>query len=894
MEPLLVLIGLTLLAIPVAVVYLLVAVARLKREMRDLSARLEGAPQVPSPVAPTSVKPSAPIRAESEPWQPPEEQPERKPWVGMTQTPAKPSAAVVFRRERFAALSSWLRENWFYVAAAVSLALSGIFLVQYGIENGLLPPEARVAAALAFGAALIGAGEYIRRRFGDDEDSTTAYLPSVLSGAGMVSLFGGVLAARMLYGLIGPGPAMVGLFSIALGGLVLGWFHGPLLAAIGLIGGMAAPFLVGGQSDTPEWLLLYFALLTALGLGIDTVRRWAWVSVLSLILGFAAGWLLVSSAPNRESMAVAFAAFAAAMALLATLIPARGLRPDHDGPCLLERLSTKTSWPIFPARLSLGSLLAACFAIVVMAPESPTTFWMSLILVTGLAGLYVVWSIRAPALQDHALLPAFGLIALHAVPDLNRPLFNAIYEHLQATETQTETRMIWDVSLLVGAALVLSLLAAWRSLTGMQNKLVWAGAAALIAPVAGLALEMTRKPALLIGEYPWALHGLLLGAIMTVMAERFARQDKDDHTRTSLPVLSALACLTFSLAIILTDSALTLALAATVLAAAALDRKFNLPLMGAYIAAGVVALGYRLTVDPGLDWATRTTLPAMLLPYGGTLAAFVAALWLLQRRDRPRSQIFLESAAWSTAGMTLSLTLYHVIDAFSPGTGLETHWGFGLQAAIWSGVALAQLHRQSLGGWMRYVRIGLASVFGLIAALMLGLALTAFNPLTWAEEVLGWPLLNTLIPAYLLPAVILGLAAWRLTAQPLWLRRALGGAALALTSFWAAMVIRHFWQGGNAMSLSFGVTQPELYSYTVALLLTGATLFYQALARRSDLLRRAGVLVIGLAVAKVFLIDISGLSGLVRVFSFLLLGLSLAGLAWLNRWVQTRAGQRNA
>ncbi|MBV6637917.1 MAG: DUF2339 domain-containing protein, partial [Mameliella sp.] len=57
----------------------------------------------------------------------------------------------------------------------------------------------------------------------------------------------------------------------------------------------------------------------------------------------------------------------------------------------------------------------------------------------------------------------------------------------------------------------------------------------------------------------------------------------------------------------------------------------------------------------------------------------------------------------------------------------------------------------------------------------------------------------------------------------------------------------------------------------------------------SDGLRRAGVAVIALAVAKVFLIDISGLAGLVRVFSFLLLGLSLAGLAWVNRWAQTRA-----
>ena len=49
-------------------------------------------------------------------------------------------------------------------------------------------------------------------------------------------------------------------------------------------------------------------------------------------------------------------------------------------------------------------------------------------------------------------------------------------------------------------------------------------------------------------------------------------------------------------------------------------------------------------------------------------------------------------------------------------------------------------------------------------------------------------------------------------------------------------------------------------------------------------LRAIAMTVIGLTAAKVFLIDAAGLTGLTRVLSFLGLGLSLAGLAWLNRW----------
>ena len=113
--------------------------------------------------------------------------------------------------------------------------------------------------------------------------------------------------------------------------------------------------------------------------------------------------------------------------------------------------------------------------------------------------------------------------------------------------------------------------------------------------------------------------------------------------------------------------------------------------------------------------------------------------------------------------------------------------------------------------------------------------------------------------------------------------QSLGAGLLAL---YAGLEIRRFWQGDWLGTP--GVQQGELYTYTVALMILGATLLYQAIARRSPVLRRIGMAVIALTVAKVFFIDASGLTGLTRVASFAGLGLSLAGLAWLNRW----AGQR--
>ncbi len=89
------------------------------------------------------------------------------------------------------------------------------------------------------------------------------------------------------------------------------------------------------------------------------------------------------------------------------------------------------------------------------------------------------------------------------------------------------------------------------------------------------------------------------------------------------------------------------------------------------------------------------------------------------------------------------------------------------------------------------------------------------------------------------------------------------------------------------------MAQPELYSYTIALLLIGGGLFYQSLAKRSAMMRKVGLFVIGAAVAKVFFVDISGLEGLTRVFSLLVLGL-VAGRIGVAQSLGPRTGRTKA
>ncbi|MEP4198724.1 MAG: DUF2339 domain-containing protein [Aliishimia sp.] len=806
-----------------------------------------------------------------------------------TVTPEDPPAVVVMTPSMFSVFFTWLAENWFYVVSAISLALAGVFLVDYGMQNGLLPPRARVAASMGFGLILIGAGEWIRRRWGDETDGATAYLPSVFSGAGIVTLFGGLLAARVLYDLIGAETALIGMIAVAILAMILGWFHGPLLAGVGILGAYGAPFVVGGSSDDPSWLFGYFTVIAALGLGIDTVRRWAWVSVLTLVCAFVAGPLIVVGEPNAVW---AFVLYLTALVAFSILVPARGLKPDQSGAMIAEMIRARGKpWPEFPTRLAFGAVLVSTGWLVLAANSGRVEFWMATLALAALAAALTVWSRTGPALQDITVIPVAGFAASVFIQGMTRD--GVWRDFARAYEGNPEASYPWAVTALVALALVVSALAAWRSLQPGRYGLLWAAGAAFFAPATAVMVELTWAPMDAIGAYVWALHGAALAILATVLAGLYARIDgPESRLRTSLAALAAVATMSFALVIVLDDDALTLALVATVVFAAALDRRFNLPAMTLFVTMGVVAIGYRLVVGAELGLVAFRPWLSLIAVYAGAILGFVASIWLLRPRARIAAQVMLETGLWSALGLTFSLILYKFIDAVAKRSE-DSHWVIGLYAVIWLVLMCVQLKRQDLGGWMRYLRLALASVFALIGFGAVFLSISILNPLigNFGGRVLGPPLVNTLAVAYMLPALVLAAAAWKIPTLPTWLSRAFYGIAGLLTALWAFATIRHVWQGSGAMPLDRGMGQPELYTYTVVILLLGAGLFYQSLAKNHAMMRKAGLVVIGIAVAKVFFVDISGLQGLTRVFSLLVLGLSLAALAWLNRWAQGRVAQ---
>ena len=113
---------------------------------------------------------------------------------------------------------------------------------------------------------------------------------------------------------------------------------------------------------------------------------------------------------------------------------------------------------------------------------------------------------------------------------------------------------------------------------------------------------------------------------------------------------------------------------------------------------------------------------------------------------------------------------------------------------------------------------------------------------------------------------------------------ALAAEAVAsiLAFVWVSFEVRHLFDGGFQRS-GFAASGLELYAYSAVWLLFGVALLALGFLRQAAALRHAGMVLVCVVVAKVFLVDMAGLQGLLRVFSFLGLGAALVGLGYAYR-----------
>jgi len=260
------------------------------------------APAAPAPPEPAAAPPTTPIEMEPPPATagaetpagvateppaappplPPAPLPPTVPAVSAAASP--PSRAIGFE-ERFGT-------RWLVWVGGVALALGGIFLVLYTIQQGLIGPRVRVALGALLAAVLVVAGEWSRRteRRAGIPGLPSADIPSILTAAGTVVAYASVYAAYALYQFLPPGAAFILLGIVALLTLGAALLHGPALAGLGVVGAFVTPFLIA--SDKPDYwaLYIYIAIVTAAAFALARARLWLWLAVTAV--AFGALWTL--------------------------------------------------------------------------------------------------------------------------------------------------------------------------------------------------------------------------------------------------------------------------------------------------------------------------------------------------------------------------------------------------------------------------------------------------------------------------------------------------------------------------------------------------------------------------------------------------------------------------
>jgi uncharacterized membrane protein len=811
------------------VVALIVGYVRLDARVTALRRELEGLrPHQPAEVRVTERPPAALSVATAAPQRPPDEADE------------EPAAAI---RETLGALfERYVGGRLLIWAGGIALAVAGIFLVRFSVQAGLISPPVQMAFAAAFGLLLIGLAEGAYRKPGALPDPRVG---QSLAGAGIFILYAAAYGSLVLHHLYGHGTAMVLMIAITGLALALALRHGAPTAVMGLAGGFATPLLVGERHGQIIPLLFYLGLLDAALFGLAARRGWTWLAAAAALLSFGWSAALLFSDPTD---AIATGLFVLVLAVGASLPqPGEGrqlafLRPAALGVIQLALLVGRgdlglSAWGLF------ATLAAAAFFLAGRASEYRPI----------------------PAL---ALGAALILLAVKALPPAD--------PHLAAVG--------------VGIAFLFALGGIGSLLRRPGEALLWTSVAAVAFAGPPIVLRTLRPEMLTPLQWGLAFAAASLGPLGLGVLRRGAGEADGPRLVAAEAALLLLGIAAYDLVPqgFLPAAWLVVGTAAALVAARLRDRDLTIL---AYAVAACAALASillvpRLWEGVGLSLIGEAVLATELPTVGRALealllpAALLILLWTVAPRRLPRLGLVLPGAAVALAVAGLYILFKQAWGLASQGDYLArgfaermliTQFLFALGWLTCSGRiplrGLEEGQRRTLG----------TAMTALAAARFVWFDLLVATPLLVDFRVGALPLLNLLLPAYVLTAF--------------WLYRARQGArgrarsGLWLTLSLVALVAGTLLlvrQGFHGTMLSTpGIPASESYAYSLAALLLSIALLVAGIRIPDKAVRLAGLLLLSATAAKVFLVDASRLEGVLRILSFLGLGIALIGIGKL-------------
>ena len=174
-------------------------------------------------------------------------------------------------------------------AGGIVTLLGVIFFFVLAVGRGWIGPDARVLCGAVASAIVFGSGLWLRRRFEETYSSLAAV------GAGIAGGYATLAAATALYDIVPNFLALLLAAAIAASavGVAVSW-RAELIAALGLIGAIAAPALLAAEGGLTATGTGFAAIMTVAAAAVGVRMRWQW-----LLVGAA-----VASAPQIVALIV--------------------------------------------------------------------------------------------------------------------------------------------------------------------------------------------------------------------------------------------------------------------------------------------------------------------------------------------------------------------------------------------------------------------------------------------------------------------------------------------------------------------------------------------------------------------------------------------------------------
>ncbi|MBX3533695.1 MAG: DUF2339 domain-containing protein [Xanthobacteraceae bacterium] len=779
--------------------------------------------------------------------------------------PTKPKSDTSFE-EQFGT-------RWVVWVGGLALALGGIFLVKFSIEAGLIGPAARIFLGALLAAALIAAGEWMRRKENKSNVAgvPSAHIPSILTAAGTTVAYATVYSAYALYGFLSPPAAFIALGIVAVATLAAALLHGPLLAGLGLIGAYVTPALVSSEAPNYWALYIYLAVVTAAAFALARARLWRWLAISAVVFGVL--WMLpgIDDFVRDALMPHTFHGVVGYALAAALIVSGLFYGPPADGK--VDGISSGAL---------IGYLLAVAFLVVARNHEAMALYAFAALCAATIA---IAWRTEAAAaaVPGAAILAALVLAQWAVEIRVTSPLAapGPLAGNIPELPRATFGSHLWlggALAILFGAS---GFLAQERTKSALSS-ILWASAAVL-APIAIMA-ALYYRIAVWERSVPFAAVALLLGGIYAYATELLTRRAAKPGSASAAAIFATGSIISLALALTfaLEKGWLTVSLALMTAGIAYVESKRPLPFLRWLAAAACVLVVARIAYEPriaGSDLGTTPIFNWLLWGYGAPALSFWVAGWLLRKHKDDFPSRFADSLAILFTALFFSLQIRHYINGGNiyKDTAYFTEYAMHVIVFLAMTIGLERTHAVTKNIMHD---IGAKILAALSALTIYGGLLLVQNPFFTGEPVVGGRYVNTLALGYLVPAILAGILAvvYQKTRDEKF-RGAAAITSIVLAMAYLTLEVRTLYQG--PVLDRFSISDEEQYTYSAVWLVFAVVLLLAGIFRKSQAVRLASAAVLLATIAKVFFIDLAGLTGVWRALSFIGLGVVLVGIGLL-------------